>query len=76
MFNSDFDRRFQQSQRRFDIMFRIVATIIALSFVGIVAFWIFAGTVAFKAVGEIEHQGVKGLVEQIWCGKEKPDCLK
>ena len=76
MFNSDFNRRFQQSQRRFDIMFRIVATIIALSFVGIVAFWIFAGTVAFKAVGEIEQQGVKGLVEQIWCGKEKPDCLK
>jgi ABC-type phosphate transport system permease subunit len=76
MFNSDFDRRFQQSQRRFDIMFRIVATIIALSFVGIVAFWIFAGTMVFKAAGEIEQQGVKGLVEQIWCGKDKPDCLK
>ena len=75
MFDRDFDRRFRQSQRRFDIMFRIVATIIALTFVGIVAFWIFAGTMVFKAVGEVDQKGLKGVVEQIWCGKEKPDCL-
>ena len=73
--NSDFDRRFQQSQRRFDIMFRVVTTVIALGFVAIVAFWIFAGFVAVKAVGEVEQQGVKGIVEQIWCGNNNPKCL-
>lgn len=75
MFDRDFDRRFRQGQRRFDIMFRIVTTVIALTFVGIVAFWIFAGTMVFKAVGEVDQKGLKGVVEQIWCGKEKPDCL-
>ena len=74
MFNSrDFDRRFNQSQRRFDFMFRVVATIIALVFVGIVCFWIFAGALAVKAVDQVGEQGVRGVVEQLWCGKS-PDC--
>ncbi len=76
MFDRDFDRRFRQRQRRFDIIFRIVATIIALTFIGIVAFWIFVGTVAFKAVDEIDQKGVHGVVQQIWCGKENPNCLQ
>ena len=75
MFDRDFDRRFRQSQRRFDIMFRIVSTIIALTFIGIVAFWIFAGTMVVKAADEVDQKGLKGVVQQIWCGKEKPDCL-
>lgn len=75
MFNSDFDRRFNQSQRRFDIMFRVVCTIIALTFVGILAFWIFAATIVAKAADDVDQKGLKGVVQQIWCGKEKPDCL-
>jgi hypothetical protein len=74
MFDSqDFDRRFKQSQRRFDFMFRIVATVIALTFVGTILFWIFAGYVAVKTVDQVGDQGVRGVVEQLWCGKN-PDC--
>lgn len=76
MLNNDFDRHFRQSQRSFNIMFRIIATIVFLAFIVIIGFWIFAGTMAVKAAGEIEQQGVKSVVEQIWCGKDKPDCLK
>lgn len=77
MFNSrDFHNDFRRSQRTHRIMFRIIATLIALTFVGIVAFWIFAGTMAVKAVGQIEEQGVKGIVEQIWCGKNDSGCMK
>lgn len=74
MFNSqDFDRRFKQSQRRFDFMFRIVATFIVLTFVGIICFWVFAGVLAVKAVDQVGDQGVRGVVESLWCGKS-PDC--
>jgi hypothetical protein len=69
----DFDRRFKQSQRRHDIMFRVISTIVALTFVGIVCFWIFAGVLAVNAVDQVGEQGVRGVVEQLWCGKTA-DC--
>lgn len=76
MFDRDFDRRFRQSQRRFDIMFRIIATMIAVVFVAIVAFWIFVGVLAVDAVSEIEQHGVKSVVEHIWCGRDNQGCMK
>lgn len=76
MFDSDFDRRFRQSQRRFDIMFRIIATMIAVVFVAIVAFWVFVGVLAVDAVSEIEQHGVKSVVEKIWCGQDNQGCTK
>ena len=76
MFGGDFDRRFERARRQHDIMFRVIMTIIVVTFIAIISFWIFAGTVAVKALGQVEQHGVKGVVEQIWCGKDKPNCLE
>lgn len=76
MFDGDFDRRFRNSQKRHDMFFRIVLTMIVITFIAIVGFWIFAGTVAIKALDQVEQHGVKGVVEQVWCGKDKPNCLE
>lgn len=74
MFNSqDFDRRFKRSQRRFDIMFNIVATFIGLGFVATVIFWIFAGVLAVNTVDQVGDQGIRGVIEKLWCGKTE-DC--
>lgn len=75
MFDSDFDRRFRQSQRRHDIMFRIIMGFCLVVFLIVISFWIFAGVTAYKAIDQIESQGVKSLVEQIWCGKNNTSCL-
>jgi hypothetical protein len=70
MFNrNNFDHRFDQSQRRFNTMFRVITTIIVLGFTAILAFWIFAGFLAYKAADGIGEKGVRGVVEQLWCGK-------
>lgn len=71
--HKEFDRNFAKSQRNFNIMFRVIATIVALGFVGIVCFWIFAGVLAVKAADQVGEQGVRGVVEQLWCGKSV-DC--
>ena len=74
MFNTkEFDRDFAKSQRNFTIMSRIVTTFIALVFIGIITFWVFAGVVAVKAVDHVSEQGVQGALEQLWCGKSA-DC--
>lgn len=70
---NDFNTRFQQSQRRFDIMFRVVSTLIAVVFVCIVLFWIGMGVLAVKTVDSVGENGVRGVVEQLWCGKNQ-DC--
>lgn len=75
MFNkSEFDKRFARNQRRFDIMFRVVSVIIGIVFIAVIAGWIFAGTVAYKAVDAVEEQGLKSVIENIWCGKDQK-CL-
>lgn len=65
----EFNRQFAQSQRRFNVMFRVVTTLIALTFVGVILFWGFAGFLAYKAADGIGEKGVRGVVEQLWCGK-------
>ena len=72
----DFDTQFRKSQRRFDFMFRLISAAIAVVFVAIIGFWIFAGTMLFKAAGAVEEVGVKGVIEQVWCGSKNQDCLK
>jgi hypothetical protein len=54
-------------------MFRVVTALIVLAFLVIIGFWIVMGTVAYKTVEQVDEKGVKGVVEQIWCGKQK-DC--
>ena len=75
MFNhqSKFDRDFAKSQRNFTIMSRIIITFITLVFIAIITFWIFAGVFAVKAVDNVGEQGLRGALEQLWCGKSV-DC--
>lgn len=77
MFNRvDFDTQFRKSQRRFDFMFRLISAMIAVVFLVIVGFWFVAGTLLFQAAGAVEEVGVKGVIEQVWCGSKNQDCLK
>ncbi len=75
MITNDFDMRFERSQKRFNMIFRIISILIAFVFVATVGFWIVVGVFAFNSVGAIDQHGIKGVVEQIWCGKEKPNCI-
>lgn len=70
---NDFQRRMDRSQRTFDIVFRLVTVVIVLAFLAIIGFWIIMGTVAYKTVEQVDEKGIKGVVEQVWCGKQK-DC--
>lgn len=74
MFNqTKFDRDFAKSQRNFTIMSRIVISFITLVFIAIITFWIFAGVFAVKAIDNVGEQGLRGSLEQLWCGKSA-DC--
>lgn len=75
MISNNFDMHFEQSQKRFNILFRIISTLIAVVFVATVGFWILVGVFAFNSISAFEKHGIKGVVEQIWCGKEKPNCI-
>lgn len=75
MFDGNFDRRFEKARRRHDMMFRVVMTLFVIAFITIVCFWIFVGTVAVNTVTQVDQHGIKGVVEQIWCGKDSPNCL-
>lgn len=55
----------------FDIMFRVIATFIAIVFLCIVAFWVTVGYGAYKAGGEISEVGLKTFLERVWNGPEK-----
>lgn len=62
--------RMNQNKSRFKVIFGIASALIVLTFIGIIAFWAFVGTVAFKAADEINQNGVKGVIEDVWCGKK------
>jgi hypothetical protein len=60
--------QFEKDQRTFNIMFRVVATIIVIGWIAMIAFWIFAGTTVVKAADQVEQRGLKAVIEEIWCG--------
>jgi hypothetical protein len=39
----------------------------------IICYWIAIGYVVVKGVGAVDEKGLKGVVEQVWCGKAA-DC--
>lgn len=51
-------------------LFRIVPWFIGFVFVLIVSIWIVGGILVFKSVDAINEKGLRGVVEQVWCGKE------
>jgi len=45
-----------------------------LVFCLVVGAWIFAGYIAVESVDAISQNGLKSVIENIWCGPEK-NCL-
>lgn len=54
-------------------MFRIVPWFIGFVAMLIVSIWIVGGILVFKFVDAINEKGLRGVAEQVWCGKE-PNC--
>ena len=54
-------------------LFRIVPWFIGFVFALILSIWIISGILAFKSLDAINEKGLKGVVEQVWCGKDT-DC--
>lgn len=56
-----------------DNFFRVVSVFIAVIFIMVISFWIVTGIFAYKALNQVNDNGVRGLIEQLWCGKNV-DC--
>jgi hypothetical protein len=68
MYRNKFQKDFDFTSRVIKIMFGVVTTFIAIIWIAVIAFWIFAGTIAVKAADQIEQRGLKDVIEQIWFG--------
>jgi hypothetical protein len=64
------DEAFEQRRKQFNIIWKIALVFIAFVILAVIAQFAFVGYVAYKAVPVIEQQGVKGVAEGIWYGKE------
>jgi hypothetical protein len=51
-------------------IFRIVLWFIGFVFMLVISGWILIGFFAYKSVYAINDNGLKGVVEQVWCGKD------
>ncbi len=67
-------RHFEVTKRRHDRLFRFVSVMIVLTFIATLLGWLFVGILVYDTATEIENQGIKGVVEQLWCGKQNPNC--
>jgi hypothetical protein len=61
-------------------LFKIVPWFIGLAFTLIILGWIVMGVLMYKGISSVNEVGAKGMVEQLWCGKDTncklPDVLK
>lgn len=61
-------------------LFKIVPWFIGFTFVLIILLWIVMGVLMYKSVESVNEVGLKGMTEQIWCGKDTncklPEVLK
>ena len=51
-------------------IFRFVPWFIGFVFILVISGWILIGFFAYKSVDAINDKGLKGVVEQVWCGKD------
>lgn len=65
---SQFNRDFDRSRRRFNIFFTVVSSVIVLMFVAMIAFYVFVGTVAVSVADDVKTDGVRAVIERLWCG--------
>ena len=57
-----------------DWIFRIFPFFFGFILFVIVTGWIVMGVVAYKSINAVNEKGLKGVAEQVWCGKENTDC--
>jgi hypothetical protein len=55
-------------------LFKVVPWFIGFVFVLILLYWIVVGVILVKSADAINEQGLRGVIERIWCGKEAKDC--
>lgn len=63
---SNFDKDFNRMRTFIKVFSGIV-------FVLMISIWIFGAVLTYKVVDQVNEQGLKGVVEQVWCGKDA-DC--
>ena len=54
-------------------LFKVVPIFIAFVFILIITMWILGGVLVYKTAGAVEKDGVRGVIEKVWCG-EQPNC--
>ncbi len=73
MFDHKKLNQFEKNDRAVKIINWIVITVFALSLVSAIVFSILIGVVTVKAVDQVDEQGLRGVLEHLWCGKSV-DC--
>lgn len=57
----------------YKVTLMITRMILGLAFVLIILTWIFVAIVGFKTADSIKTEGIRGVIQNIWCGKDS-DC--
>ncbi len=74
---SAFRTHFDKQQRFHDMLQKFVIGFIAFVFLAIIAYWIFVAVLVVKVADKAGEQdfsnGIKPVIEKMWCGK--PGCL-
>lgn len=52
-----------------NVMFKIVPWFIGFVFFVVILGWITMGVLAYKTIDAVGDKGLKGVAEQVWCGK-------
>ena len=67
--NSNFDRNFNIIQK---LVFGFIGFVFILITVGFILF----GYLAYKSADVVQEIGLRGAIQQIWCGEKKECILK
>jgi hypothetical protein len=65
---NDFDRRFRDGERRFNLIFRLALLGIAIAFTFQMAIYFLAAKTVLNLVGEVSQTGLKSFIDRIWEG--------
>lgn len=55
-------------------MFKAVCAFIGFIVVVIVLWYAFLGAVVYTGVQAVDKHGLKGVVDRVWCGKDRVAC--
>lgn len=51
-------------------MHKLVMSMIIFTFICIVAYYVVLGVIAVKLSSSIEKNGLKNVIEKVWCGEQ------